>query len=237
MPIFIWISILICGVIERIRDGMDAQKVDDSTFGAFMWSLGIAFIIGTLIYKSLDWIISFEEYANYYIGLGFFATLVIVSFFLSSLVVWDILSAETEVERRARIKRERHASRPKSADADFSHTSRQSAGDEYRYRKERFRDGGSKTNSTAGARDPAHDFAEMMRRASEAIKNVSEAKASVRAEWAARKAKESGLGEWDRQYFECMSMLLRERAKGFQGRPDNTEPTEDEKKQLSLPPP
>jgi|TARA_R110000744_G_scaffold241092_1_gene358430 hypothetical protein len=95
--------------------------------------------------------------------------------------------------------------------------------------------GSSDGNHGADDRKPADDYAEMMRRAADAIKNVSEPQAASRAEWAEKKSNQPGLNEWERQYYQCMAMLLRERAKGFQGRQDNAPPTEEEERVLSLP--
>ncbi|MEO4045361.1 hypothetical protein AAFN47_27530 [Hoeflea sp. CAU 1731] len=93
------------------------------------------------------------------------------------------------------------------------------------------------TDSTSGDREPPDDYAEMMRQAMETANGVSDARAEAMAEKMDQLAKKPGLTERTRQHYEMVAMLLRERAKGFKGRPDPSPPSDEEVRAIHLPAP
>lgn len=155
-----------------------------------------------------------------------FNSLIANSFVVSAIGIWAIIETYISTERFEHS----FSDVPDEEDQDFTDYSQTSSdGSEYEHHSER-----SGTNQHNGGQGPAEDYAEMMREALAVANTVSDAKAAARAEWMERKAKEPGLNKRTRQHYEMVAMLLRERAKGFQGRPDHSPPSDEEIRTLLL---
>lgn len=118
---------------------------------------------------------------------------------------------------------------------DFADSAERREDGEYHYRNDRFRDGASRANGGA-ADDREQDYASALRDAQTRANEISDHQAAKFAKVWEKMAKEPGLDPKIRLYRELVAMLLRERAKGFRGRPDTTPPTDDEIKGILFAP-
>jgi hypothetical protein len=87
---------------------------------------------------------------------------------------------------------------------------------------------GRQGRGKASASGGAPDYASALRDAQQEANKISDDKAAKFAKVWGKLAKEKGLDPKIRLFRELVAMLLSERAKGFKGRPDQSEPTQNE---------
>lgn len=124
-----------------------------------------------------------------------------------------------QVQQPRSAGREQSQARDERASGDFDFNERAWSGNEGR---------GQSSSERASDQGGEPDYASALRDAQAEAGKISDEKAEKFAKLWRKLAKENGLHQKTRLFRELVAMLLEERAKGFKGRADQSEPTEQE---------
>lgn len=182
----------------------------------------------------------YKEWAKYQEAVSTFCILhvIAVGFYLKEVpvvlmiiigvaVYLDVYREAAMLAQKLQLEKESTA-RTRPSDRSAPHGAGDFDFDEHAWTGQEERQRSSRPNSGASSQSGEPDYASALRDAQAEANKVSDAKAEKFARLWRKLSKEAGLHQKTRLFRELVAMLLEERAKGFKGRPDNSDPTEQE---------